>query len=474
MTTLPRAARYAATLSPPGMPQGVGEAEFADDGPRWSERHLQCVWFDDRLRPAPLAAVDGTPVTVLEPGRWNLEAGPDFLGATLETAGGVRLTGDVEVHVTPRDWDAHRHAANPLYRNLVAHVTYAADPPPVTLPADVLRLSLARALCGNPAFSFDDIDLTAYPHAVLPVTPRPCATALAAHPDRALTLLDAAGEFRIQAKARRLMARFRQNADRRQTLYEELLAALGYKQNAAPFRRLAQRLPVSDWDPDAGAANAYGRLLGAAGLLPPPDDSADPVLRPFVRGLWDYWWRHPVADPLPADAWVRHGLRPQNSPVRRLAAAAALFTGRHTILDRLATLPATPPQAWFRSAGLLFESCACWPFWDDRLTLSGPPTPGAGALLGPNRIAAMILNVIIPWFAAEDRLDPNILDQLPPEDLSAPVRATAFRLFGRDHNPALLYANNGLRIQGLLQIHADFCLSARAGCAGCPLAERLG
>jgi hypothetical protein len=41
-------------------------------------------------------------------------------------------------------------------------------------------------------------------------------------------------------------------------------------------------------------------------------------------------------------------------------------------------------------------------------------------------------------------------------------------------NPTLLYANNGLRIQGLLQIHADFCLSARAGCAGCPLAERLG
>lgn len=41
-------------------------------------------------------------------------------------------------------------------------------------------------------------------------------------------------------------------------------------------------------------------------------------------------------------------------------------------------------------------------------------------------------------------------------------------------NPTLLYANNGLRIQGLLQIHADFCLSARAACAGCPLAERLG
>jgi len=473
MLTFPLAARYATYLLQSDLPLAVGEAEIPAGGPRWSERHLQCVWFDDRLRPAPLATTDGTPVTVLEPGRWNLEAGPDFRDATLETASGARVTGDVEVHVTPRDWDAHRHASNPHYRNLVAHVTYAAGPCPVTLPAHILRIPLAPALCGNPAFSFDDIDLAAYPHAVLPATPRPCSVALASQPDLAIALLDAAGEFRLQSKAGRLSARFRQSADSRQTLYEDLFAALGYKQNSAPFRRLAQRLPLREWDPDAGAANVYGRLLGASGLLPPPDDSADPALRPFVRSLWDYWWRHPIADPLTADAWIRHGLRPHNSPTRRLAAAAALFSGRHTIIDRLAVLPAMPPHAWFRSAVLLFESGARWPFWDDRLTLSGAPTPAAGALLGPNRIAAMLLNVVIPWFAAEDRLDPEVLAHLPPEDISAPVRATAFRLFGRDHNPSLLYANNGLRIQGLLQIHADFCLSARAGCVGCPLAERL-
>ncbi len=473
MTPLPRAACYAAYLLPHGAPRAVREAESLREGPRWSERHLQCVWFDDRLRPA-LATADGAPVTVHDPGRWNLEAGPDFLGATLETANGARVTGDVEVHVHPRDWDAHRHAQNPLYDHVAAHVTYAPGSAPATLPAGILRIPLAPALGRNPGFSFADIDTAAYPHAVLPATPRPCSPAFVGNPDFAVSLLDAAGEFRVRTKAERLLASFAAHADPRQTLYEELFAALGYKQNASAFRRLAQRLPLRDWDADAGTANAYGRLLGAAGLLPTPDDCADPDLRPFVRALWDYGWRHPVAQPLAAVDWVSAGLRPANSPVRRLAAAAALFNGRHTILDRLAALPALPPHAWFRSAVLIFESCARWPFWDDRLTLTGPPTPGAGALLGANRIAAILLNVVIPWLAAEERLDPAVLDHLPPEDLSAPVRATAFRLFGRDHNPALLYANNGLRIQGLLQIHADFCLSARAGCTDCPLAEALG
>lgn len=473
MTRLPRVSFYAALRRPADPPAGVGETGVDADISRWSERHLQCVWFDERLRPAPLATADGTSIIVRDPGRWNLEAGPDFLNATLELTDGTRVTGDIEIHIHTRDWDTHRHAANSLYRNLVAHVTYFDGPPPATLPGDVLRISLASALCGNPAFSFDDIDTAAYPHAVLPATPRPCAVALADTPERAAALLDAAGEFRIQAKAQRLRDRFRQSGDPAQVLYEEVFAALGYKQNTLPFRRLAQRLPLSHWDPDAGTANAYGRLLGAAGLLPQPDAAADPALAPFLRGLWDYWWHHPVADPLPASTWVRHGLRPHNHPVRRLAAAAALFSGRQALITRLAALPETPPPAWFRAARLLFESGARWPFWDDRLTLTGPATPGAGTLLGANRIAAILVNVVIPWLAAEARLNPAVLDHLPPEDLSAPVRTTAYRLFGRDHNPVPLYATNGLRIQGLLQIHADFCLSARVGCADCPLATAL-
>ena len=88
--------------------------------------------------------------------------------------------------------------------------------------------------------------------------------------------------------------------------------------------------------------------------------------------------------------------------------------------------------------------------------------------MGPGRAAAIIANVVVPYALAEERIaEPP--GWLPPEDISGPVRLTAFRLFGRDHNPAALYATNGLLIQGLLQIHRDCCLKAYPDCTGCSL-----
>ena len=88
--------------------------------------------------------------------------------------------------------------------------------------------------------------------------------------------------------------------------------------------------------------------------------------------------------------------------------------------------------------------------------------------MGRGRAAAILANVVVPFAMAEDRA-PNCPDWLPPEDVSAPVRLTAFRLFGRDHNPAALYSSNGLLIQGLLQIHRDYCLQLHPDCRRCDL-----
>ena len=49
-----------------------------------SERHVQAIWYDAALRPGELRTAGGAPVRVVDPGRWNLEAGPDFRDAVLE------------------------------------------------------------------------------------------------------------------------------------------------------------------------------------------------------------------------------------------------------------------------------------------------------------------------------------------------------------------------------------------------------
>jgi len=386
-----------------------------------SERHVQAIWYDGALRPGNLRTADGAPVRVIDPGRWNLEAGPDFRDAVVEVGeDGHRIRGDVEVHMHVSDWTAHGHGHDPAYADVVAHVTWYPGPPPVAgaeyLPPRCMRICLGDVLRTKPDFSPDEIDLAAYPYARLPATPRPCEAAFAHAPDAALALLRAAGERRLEGKARRLCALFVRNGDRAQTFYEEMMAAFGYKHNAAPFRALAQTLPWRELPPSPGAAATALACAADLGVAP----------------------RVP---------WRTANVRPSNSPARRIEEAARLFAGElPALLRRLdaCDLAARPGQ----QAAL------------EILRAARP--------LGARRAAAMLTNVLIPFARAEGRLA-RVPEWIFPEDLNATVRLMAFRLFGRDHNPAL-YAGNGLLVQGLLQVYREYCLAAHPDCSSCPLA----
>ena len=66
----------AETPLPPCLAPAAAAAEPETAGVPWDERHLQCVWADDRLRPAALATTGGLPVRVLdEPMRWSEDFG---------------------------------------------------------------------------------------------------------------------------------------------------------------------------------------------------------------------------------------------------------------------------------------------------------------------------------------------------------------------------------------------------------------
>ena len=192
----------------------------------------------------------------------------------------------------------------------------------------------------------------------------------------------------------------------------------------------------------------------------------------MIRTLWDLWWRE-AGETLPEDVtWRLNNIRPQNAPVRRLAAAASLFSGLSDILHDLDRLTAGG-ERWHVQARNLFDARCRWPFWNRRLTFASAPDEAQNiSLLGDARAAAVITNAVLPLAAAEDRLPSGALEQLPPEDISSPMRLAALYLFGRDHNPAL-YAGNGLLQQGLLQIYLDFCLNAKPGCDACALHESL-
>ena len=378
-----------------------------------TERHVQAIWYDAALRPTNLVTRRGSAVTVVSPGEWNLEAGPDFRNAVLEIGNERRrVVGDVEVHLCPADWDFHRHGTDPNYRNVVAHVTWGCGPVPGSLPPGAVSIWLGRFVARETSFSPEQVDLTAYPYARLPLEARPCEDRFGHDPDLARQVLSEAGRHRLQMKARRIGGRLCEaRGQREQVFYEEVMTALGYKRNQVQFRHVAERIPIAELPQDVMAART---AMLTAGMF---------------------------------EDWDRSGYRPSNTPERRLEGAASIFT-------------ATPVMGLADESSFASREC--------RLMV----TAMCGErFMGRGRAAAILANVVVPFALAEERLT-AVPDWLPPEDISEPVRLTAFRLFGRDHNPAAFYATNGLLIQGLLQIHRDYCLQMHPDCTACALARK--
>jgi hypothetical protein len=73
-----------------------------------------------------LRADDGARYTVVFQGRPGGPAGPDFRDAVLTDASGARLSGDIELHLSPAGWRAHGHGADPRYNGLALHITLTA------------------------------------------------------------------------------------------------------------------------------------------------------------------------------------------------------------------------------------------------------------------------------------------------------------------------------------------------------------
>src|SRR4029077_2174762 len=143
--------------------------------------------------------------------------------------------------------------------------------------------------------------------------------------ERVLSVIGAASSFRQQRKAARLRT-MAENHGRDEALFQELAAALGYKQNKLPFTLLAQRLPIAVLRAHEDIAEAL--LFGVAGFLAMPDLSVyESETRVYLRTLWDQWWRHRDEMQrliLPGKLWRMSGARPLNHPQRRLGALAAI------------------------------------------------------------------------------------------------------------------------------------------------------
>ena len=279
--------------------------------------------------------------------------------------------------------------------------------------------------------------------------------------NRIVELIEGAGQERFRQKTLR-MAQLMNERGEAQALYEETAAALGYKNNKAPFRKLAQRIPLellarygSDWK------TIYSVLLGLSGLLPKQPGAKWPeASRKELRSLWDLWWREEKrwdeVEPLIRSDWDFSGLRPLNHPVRRLCALAQATALRHSASRSDFDMFFQCLESKEGAGSICFqalESC----FWTKHVGWTGKEK--SAQLIGKGRMQAMELNVFVPFRLAKG--DATALENLRVEPMNSVIKETAYTLFGPDHSPKLY--RTALARQGLIQIFNDFILTGRVG-----------
>jgi hypothetical protein len=289
-----------------------------------------------------------------------------------------------------------------------------------------------------------------------------------------------AGDERFRRKARRFEAAL-SSREADQVLYEGLMRALGYSSNKEPFERLAQRLPLCALERFAKGGDhvrIQAAMLGTAGLLPSQrgetrGDNCESVSNgPEVRELERIWILSGKVEAMNASEWRFFGIRPENSPTRRMVAASHLLT-RHQgellqgILPAMNQLSLTDIQDDLERA-LRMKVGGYWASHFDFGAASG----WRPALIGQSRARDIIVNVVLPFCFAWGQtsgqdwlggLSVALYHNHPVLEENWITRHIKAKVLG----DGAAKMDSAHQQQGLIQLHEAFCVEHR--CHDCLL-----
>lgn len=465
------------------------------DRERVLERLLHCIWSEQLFRKT--LNLDGKALQISSPGWWNLEAGPDFRSAEI-FLDGLRLAGDVEIHLSSGDWYQHRHHEDARYNNVVLHVVlYRSGKECVKQNGEtVLELEMKDHLLEELRVLQERIPIHEFPFGPQ-VNVRLCRRFLDELDGPSTErLMDSAGNLRMRVKKDRFLNRIK-TAGFEQALYEGVMEGMGYKQSRYAFRELSRRVTFEellalDLPTRRGIDAMAAAMLGTAGLM---DDfsqmrlqPSDPETGAYLDDLFRQWRR--VRDRFAPRrmigfCWYPSSTRPANFPARRITAVAAFlhYHGRalQTLLAQpLQQLDLTPSglRAVLRQWQELFRK-PLHIYWSYHFQFEHRKFMAPRRLIGTERARILTVNVVIPCLLALAEQSGNAaversLDALyhahPRLCENSITRLMEHRLFGTPER-ARAFVRTAHRQQALHHFFYDFCDNNDTACSRCELAR---
>lgn len=413
------------------------------------EALLHHIWKFKLITSGELKTTDGETVEIVNPGRHNHDAGPDFLEAKIKI-GETLWAGNVELHVRASDFILHGHETDPNYEKLILHVVYDDD---LEGRADLKCATLEMK------DHVSDQLLWKYKSLIGKKDGLPCDSEFMQVDELVRNswldrlLIDRLDQ-RVSA-IRELVSTL--NGDNEQAFLVRVARGFGQKVNADAFEQLAR---ITPWKVLAKHAHSVQQLeailFGQAGMLDQPVDDYSAKL----KSEYDFLKAKFGLEAMRADRWKYLRLRPANFPSIRIAQLASLLQNRMPLIASLIDDSKMKPQK--------FEIQAS-EYWNDHHKF-GASSKGKPKRLGATTWNGIIMNALVPFafHLADQRGDEQLkerwvesLNDLPQESNSV---VSKFEEVG--FAPASAYAS-----QALLQLHSLYC--SMGNCVNCAIGSAI-
>jgi hypothetical protein len=418
------------------------------------ERLMQYVWQHRLLLHTDMTTVDGQHVAVIDPGRLNTDAGPDFFNAKVRI-GAQLWVGDVEIHVRASDWHRHHHHTDKAYESVILHVVDRDDAQVRRSNGEVIPQMLMNC---NADFHRSyhhlvdraDIDL-------------PCAAEIPRLQSLYITdWLTGLAYERLNAKSDHINALLKEyTGDWEQTCYVVLARALGFGTNSEPMERLAKSLPLHFLRKHSDSLLALEALFFGQGGFLETAPAYDPYVEQLIREHKFFAHKFSLR-PLQRLGWKMSRMRPHNFPHRRIALLALLVSEDFRLVHRILSM-STPEEA------LNLFTRPLTGYWSNHFTFS-PGTERTYETLSKASATILVINVAVPIMMAYG---------MSHGDESLMLKAVEWlqQLPSESNSIITLFANAGIRSrdaftsQALIQLRRNYCEQRK--CLYCRIGHRL-
>ncbi|MGX5686562.1 DUF2851 family protein [Chryseobacterium cucumeris] len=414
-----------------------------------TEKLLQYLWNYKVFKYFDFKDIEGNSVEIIHFGKWNKNAGPDFLDAKIKI-NGLLLAGNIELHVRSSDWIFHNHSQDPNYRNIILHAVFQHDIDIHELIGkQVPTLELQSYIDKNILWKYEKL-MNGDEFIACEKIFDPKKIPINFYEESILKKLDEKSSELEQS-----LHQYKNNFEA--VLFHSFAYSFGLKVNASIFRQIAESIDYSIINKiRQNPLQLEALLFGISGWLEKPQDGQMTIWKrefDFIKAKFS------ISDLQFHPKFLR--LRPPNFPTIRLSQLADLYR-QQNLFSKI--MEARSAEQLYT----IFNSVKASEYWDFHFNF-GSISKVQPKTLSQDFVNLLILNTILPLQYAYHRYHKeDIADEIIALYKTISGEKNAIITSWKKHG---LKVSNALESQSLIYHYKTYC--EPKNCLACTIGYKL-